>query len=175
MATNVDMSGDTLYVNDIFYNSATPGTLSGVSLSTQNANLASVSITTSTYAPTAAQSGSVFILSRLAGSTITLPVPVVGTIYDFSVGIINTSNSYKIITDAATTFLSGGILFDKALTVTRYEANGTTIRSLNFNGSTTGGAGIGDAFTLIAVSATQWSIQGMTLATGTLATPFATS
>lgn len=175
MATNVDMSGDTLYVNDIFFGSATPGTLSGTSLQTTVNNTVATSITTATYAPTAAQSGTTFILNRLAGSTITLPAPVIGIVYNFVIGVVNTSVAYKIITDATTTYLSGGVYFDKALTITRYDANGTTIRSLNLNATTTGGLGVGDSFQLVCCSATQWSIQGTTQASGTLATPFATS
>jgi len=128
-----------------------------------------------TLAPTAVQSGSTIILSRLAGSTITLPAPVVGLSFDFVVGIVNTSVAYKVITDASTTFLAGGVYIDKALAITRYDADGSTIRSINLNGTTTGGLTVGDYFRLKCITATQWSIEGTLSASGTLATPFATS
>jgi hypothetical protein len=91
--------------------------------------------------------------------------------------VVNTSNTYKVITDTTTTFLAGGVYMDKSLTVTRYAANGSTIRSINLAGSaqTTGGGTVGDYFKCVLVSPTQWHIEGTLSATGTLATPFATS
>lgn len=175
MATNVDMGGDTLYVNDIVYGDTTPGSLSGTSLSSQFSGGNTVSLTAATYAPTTSQAGAVFIFNRAAGTTVTLPAPVVGTTYTFAIGTVATSNAQKIITDAGTTFLLGGIYFDKSLTITRYDGNGSTHVSLNLNGTTTGGATIGDIFHLTCVSATEWSVEGTVTASGTLATPFATS
>ena len=175
MATNVDMGGDTLYVNDIVYGDTGPGNLSGTSLLTAQANAAVVSLTTATAAPTAGQSGATFIFNNLAGTTVTLPAPVVGTKYIFIVGTINTSVKNKVITSAGTVFISGSMFVNKAGTVTAYVADGTTDISVNFNGTTTGGAGIGDKFTLTCVSATEWGVDGTTQASGTLATPFATS
>ena len=55
-----------------------------------------------------------------------------------------------------------------------YAANGTTIRALSSNGTTTGGT-IGDRYKVTCISATQWAIDGQVVATGTAATPFATS
>ena len=121
------------------------------------------------------QTGTIALLSIAAGDTVTLPAPVVGTTFDFYVSIVPSGGSYKIITNSGSVFLAGGIFIDKALTVTRYAADGTTIRSINLNGSTTGGATIGDFIRLTAVTATQWSVQGIVTASGTLATPFATS
>lgn len=134
-----------------------------------------VSVTTATLAPTAAQSGTAFILNRLAGSTITLPVPVVGTRYSFYIGTVNTSVAYKIITDAATTFLAGGVYVDKSLTITRYDGDGSTHVSFNMNGTTTGGLSKGDYVTFTCISSTLWVVEGTYTASGTLATPFATS
>lgn len=134
-----------------------------------------VSVTAATLAPTSAQTGTMFMLNRLAGSTITLPVPVIGTRFSFYVGTVNTSVAYKIITDAATTFLTGGVYVDKSLTITRYDGDGSTHVSFNWNGTTTGGLTKGDYVTFTCIGATLWTVEGTCTASGTLATPFATS
>jgi len=175
MATNVDLSGDTLYVNDIFFGSTTPGTLSGTSLSTRLGASDVVSLTTATSAPTSSQTGTIFTFNRLAGTTVTLPAPVIGTTFTFVVGTVNTSLVNKVITSAGTIFITGSMIVNKAGTVTAYVADGSTDVAVSFNGTTTGGAGIGDTFTLTCLSATEWSCTGTTQASGTLATPFTTS
>lgn len=172
MATNVDMGGDTLYVQDIFYGDTTPGSLSGTSLSSQFSGGGTVSMTAATYAPTAAQSGEILIFNKSGGVTVTLPAPVIGLTYTFAIGTTSTAN--KIITSAGTIFLQGGLYFDKALTITRYDGNGSTHVSLNFNGTTTGGIA-GDIFHMTCLSATEWTVEGTVAASGTLATPFGTS
>ena len=53
-------------------------------------------------------------------------------------------------------------------------ANGTTHRSVNGNGTTTGGI-IGDNYRLTAINTTQWAVSGTMVNTGTAATMFATS
>lgn len=176
MATNVDLGGDTLYVNDIVFGDTAPGNLSGTTLSTAisgaglvvNANAATVALTT-------AQSGSVITFNRLAGSTVTLPTPAIGLSYTFIVGTVNTSSAYKVITSAGTVFIGGTMIINKAGVVTAYVADGSTDISVNLNGTTTGGLTIGDQFTLTCVTATEWSCTGTLTASGTLATPFATS
>ena len=45
-----------------------------------------VSITDSTYSPTAAQSGTIFSLNRAAGITVTLPAAAAGYVYEFHIG-----------------------------------------------------------------------------------------
>jgi len=176
MATNVDLGGNTLYVSDIFYGDNTPGNLSGSSLvSTLGGEGQGVSLTAATYTPTTAQNGSTFVFNVASGTTVTLPAPTVGLTYDFIVGTVATSNAQKIITNASGVHISGGIYIDKALAITRYDGDTTTIRSINLNGTTTGGATIGDRITLVGVSSTQWTVSGTVTASGTLATPFATS
>lgn len=168
MGQPIDLGGEDLYVNQVYTGNTGPGQLNKIG------DDVGVSLTANTTL-TSSQTGVTFILNALAGLTVTLPAPVVGTTFTFYVGTVPTSNAYKIITDASTTFLAGGIYVDKALTITRYDANGSTIRSISLNGTTTGGATIGDSITLVCVTATQWSIQGTYSASGTLATPFATS
>lgn len=122
------------------------------------------------------ESGALCLLDRAAGVVYTLPPPVVGMTFEFRATVSVTSNAYKVITNAATVFIVGGI---EASTLTAggqdfFVADGTTIVSLSAAGSTTGGL-IGERYVLTAISATQWSIHGVTCGSGTLATPFATS
>lgn len=171
MGTQVDMCGDDLYVNTIYTGNATPGSLT----QTVGNNQGAINVTAATLTLTAAQSGSTIILNRAAGCTITLPAAVVGANFTFVVGTVTTSNAHKVITSAGTVFLAGGLFFDKALTVTRYAADGSTIVSVNLNGTTTGGTAIGDLFTVDCTTSTIWNVSGTVTASGTLATPFATS
>lgn len=129
---------------------------------------------TRTLAPE--ESGALCLFDSAAGVVYTLPAPVVGMQFEFLVKTTITSNAAKIITDAATTFLVGAVVSANsgATTTTAYAANGTTIRALSSNGTTTGGT-IGDRYKVTAISSTQWAIDGQVVATGTTATPFATS
>lgn len=172
MPFKVDMAGDDLYVNNVYTNNATPGNLSGV---VGDIGGTGISLTTGTLTLTPAQNNGLFIFNVASGTTVTLPPPIVGLTYFFSIGTVATSNSQKVITNSASTFLAGGLNVDKALTVTRYAADGSTIRSINLNGTTTGGATVGDTFEVTAISSTVWNVTGITTASGTLATPFATS
>jgi hypothetical protein len=124
---------------------------------------------------TSQNNGATVLLDRAAGCTVTLPAPAAGLNFTFVVKVVPTSTAYKIITSAGTIFITGGLNFDKALTVTRYDGNATSIVSINLNGTTTGGAAIGDTFTLSCVTPTLWTASGTVMASGTLATPFATS
>lgn len=123
------------------------------------------------------ESGSLCLFDRAAGNVYTLPTPVVGLTFEFFVSVAVTSNAHKIITSSASEFLVGSIIMGDVTIATSgdvFEANGTTIRALSANGSTTGGL-IGEKYQVSAISATQWSIQGVCRGAGTLADPFATS
>jgi hypothetical protein len=170
MGTQVDMAGDDLYVNAIYTGNTTPGSLT----QTVADSAGSVSLTTATATLTPSQSGITFVFNSASGTTVTLPAATPGITYNFAIGTVATSNAQKVITPASV-FLTGGINFDKSLTVTRYAADNSTIRSINLNGTTTGGATIGDIFTITCVSSTSWTVSGTVTASGTLATPFATS
>lgn len=138
--------------------------------------LQTVSTYTTTQALTAAQSGSVILWNAAAGFTITLPAPVVGVQFLLAVLTSVTSSNHKVITDASTTFLVGGLALGEvaATTAPLFPANGSTIRSVTMNGTTTGGL-IGTYMELTCINSTQWLIQGQVLGSGSLATPFATS
>lgn len=124
-------------------------------------------------------SGALCIFDQAAGLQYTLPAPStlqIGAFFEFGTLVSVTSNSAKVLTDATTTFLVGSISIQTIATVTPagFSANGTTIRSVNGNGTTTGGL-IGDGFRVTLINTTQWYVTGLMIGSGTLATPFATT
>jgi hypothetical protein len=125
---------------------------------------------------TAADSGALCVWSTAAGYLYTLPTAAAGLWFDFLVATTITSVGAKVLTASASEFILGSFLQipDAAAQIVARNADGSTIRSWNGNGTTTGGYA-GDSFRLTAISATQWVISGIGLATGTEATAFATS
>lgn len=136
-----------------------------------------------TYAPTAAQSGTTFLLNRAAGTVVTLPAPVLGMKFNFVVTTAVTSNSYKIITDASTTLMQGVDLIALIGTAVGdselFQGNGTTHLSFNMNGTTTGGL-IGTQISMVCIATSAvpsglWQVNAVNFGSSTLATSFATS
>lgn len=124
---------------------------------------------------TAADSGAMCLFSTAAGYTYTLPAAEPGLWFDFVVHTTITSSAAKVIT-ASGDFLVGNFIqsTDSTYTSASHAADGSTIVAWSGNGSTTGGL-IGDWFRVTAISETQWHIYGMGRATGSEASPFATS
>jgi hypothetical protein len=124
---------------------------------------------------TAADSGAMCIWGAAAGYLYTLPAAAAGLWFDFLVGITITSSAAKVIT-ASGDFLLGNFIqsTDGTYTSASHAADGSTITSWNGNGTTTGGL-VGDWLRVVAISGTQWYVHGMGRATGSEATPFATS
>lgn len=129
---------------------------------------------TRTLAPE--ESGALCLFDSAAGVVYTLPAPQVGMQFEFLTKVTITSNSAKVITDSASTFVVGGaaLVNSGAATGQFFAANGTTHRSINGNGTTTGGI-IGDRIRFTAISSTVWAVDAVMNQTGTAATPFATS
>lgn len=125
----------------------------------------------------AEESGALCLFDRAAGIVYTLPAPAVGLTFEFLVTVAVTSNAHKVITDAATTFLLGGVIMGD-VTVAQsgdyFEADGSTHVAISAAGTTTGGL-LGERYVVTCISATQWVIHGVCHGAGTLATPFATS
>ena len=123
------------------------------------------------------ESGALCLLDAATGVVYTLPTPVVGMTFEFLVTVAVTSNAHKVITAAGTQFLVGKVIMGD-VTVAQsgdvFTADGTTIRALSAAGTTTGGL-LGETYKVVAISATQWAIDGVCHGAGTLATPFATS
>lgn len=122
---------------------------------------------------TAKDSGAICLLDSATANYI-LPTPVIGMTFEFRTTV--TATAGKVITNAATEFLLGALSIQTIETVTTacFAANGVTIRSINTNGTSTGGL-TGDKFTVTAISTTQWVVEGILIGYGVLATPFATT
>jgi hypothetical protein len=125
---------------------------------------------------TAKESGALCLFDSAAGVVYTLPSPTIGMTFEFMTTVTRTSNAHKVITALATEFILGaiGTMNNAATTAEAFAADGSTIRAVSSNGTTTGGI-IGDRYRLTALSTTQWLIEGMLINSGTAATPFATS
>lgn len=121
------------------------------------------------------EAGALCMYDLAAGVAYTLPAPVIGMEFNFGVSVTRTSNAHKVTTDAATSFITGGIWLGNsgAATGEFFAADGTTIIKVTSNGTTTGGI-IGDYYTLTAISSTVWFAHGQMNQTGTAATPFST-
>jgi hypothetical protein len=89
-----------------------------------------------------------------------------------------TATAIKVITGASDFLLGQSIIgVDAGATagsMVMYAANGTSTRSINLNGTTTGGIK-GSYFTIVATAANVYMVYGKLIGSGTLATPFATS
>ena len=121
----------------------------------------------------AADSGALVMFDRAAGIVYTLPAPVAGMTFDFCVIVTGTA-SYSIDTDAATTFIGGG-LAGQSTTAGGGDFFPATISStvsIDLDDTTTG-EDAGGYFTMTAISSTVWIVGGVTAGSGTLATPFA--
>lgn len=125
----------------------------------------------------AEESGSLCVFDRAAGIVFTLPAPVEGMQFDFVVKTSITSNAAKVITNAATVFLTGAIMTG-SLTLAEagacFAGDGSTHVAISMNGSTTGGLK-GGRIRFTALSATSWYVEGIAVGSGTTATMFATS
>ncbi len=97
--------------------------------------------------------------------------------FEFRVTVAITSGAAKVITNAGTVFLIGSVMggsFTVADSGDVFQGNGTTHAALSMSGTTTGGL-VGGSLKFTAISATQWSVEGSFVGSGTLADPFATS
>lgn len=134
--------------------------------------------TAATYTITAAESGTLFLMNKASGIVFTLPAPAVGLYYDFQVNTSVTSNAYKWSTATqGTDFFNGQVLTidtDTAASPVAHAGNGTTHDNISMNGTTTGGL-IGTRLRIECVSSTLWTVSGPNMASGIVATPFATS
>jgi hypothetical protein len=126
---------------------------------------------------TAEQSGALVLLGVATGATLTLPAPSEGMQFDVSVSVSRTSNSYKIITNAATVFLKGAYMAGDATVAQSgdvFTLDGTSHVALTIDGDTKGGL-VGGHLRFTAISSTVWFVEGLVIGTGTMATAAATS
>lgn len=125
-------------------------------------------------------SGSTVLLDRAAGIVITLPLAVPGLVYDFVVTTSVTTNSYKVITGAATEFLLGGytnVDTDTSNAVAVFTGNGSTHIAVTQAAASTNATGglKGSILRFQCLSTTLWKVSGMVQGAGVAATAFATS
>lgn len=129
---------------------------------------------------TAAQSGQTVLMDRAAGIVFTLPTPVVGLEYSFYVKTSVTSNSYKVITDAGTTLLTGtviGVNTASSDALLAFSGNGSSHISVLMNSASTNATGglIGTWLRFKCISSTLWLVNGIINAGTTFTTPFSTT
>ena len=146
-----------------------------------------VNITSSTYAPTKAQSGTIFTLNLAAGITITLPAAEAGLIYEFHVGTTFTGDSWIINAASSADTLQGGILFYDVTdlgSMTKLSEGVDTIawaqpaaadHQLVVDASTTTltkGGNLGSHIKYQCITDALWYVSGQMIGDGTLVTPF---
>lgn len=136
-----------------------------------------VNVTGSTITLTAAShAGRLIGLNAAAGVTATLPAATAtGDQYRFVVSIVPTSNQHRINV-VGNDSMRGTAIFesDNATDGTVSFVTAADTDQLNMNGTTTGGASIGDHVTLTDILADVWAVQVQASASGTEATPFST-
>ncbi len=136
---------------------------------------ANVSSLTSATTLTVADSGTTYLLDSASGVTVTLPTAQAGLVYKFIVQTSVTSNSYKITAGSSNGFLIGGITEATAGGAADvFTGDGATDISVTMNGTTTGGL-LGTVITIACVTTGLWEVGGVNIASGTIATPFATT
>ena len=121
------------------------------------------------------ESGALCLFDRAAGIVYTLPAPLVGLEFDFLITIEGSGASYSIDTDAATTFIGGGIATVSTSLAEGGESFPATIASdvsCDFDGATAGRL-VGTQVKFTCISATEWVCKGVMHGVGTLVTPFA--
>jgi predicted Fe-S protein YdhL (DUF1289 family) len=123
----------------------------------------------------ATHDGKTLLLGEVGGDaqlTVTLPAATgSGAIFHFVVSVVNTSNYIIQVTGDDT--IDGTImaLADGGDTVVGFEADGTD-DTITLNGTTTGGAAIGDWVELRDIATDQYVVSGQITATGNETTPF---
>jgi len=137
--------------------------------------ISGVGNTTTAYQLKSSDSGALCLFDAADGVIYTLPAPIVGMQFDFLVTVAGTSNAYSINTDAATTFIGGGIGSFSTTVAEGGDSFPATISStvsIDLDSDVTGRL-VGTAFKLICLSSTTWGVSGNLHGVGTLATPFA--
>ena len=95
-----------------------------------------------------------------------------GVMYTFV--LPTAATAVKIVTTSGDFLLGSVDMATAGGATSTFTANGTTIRSINLNGTTTGGIA-GTVVNVFVLAANTYIVQGQLIGSGTLATPFATS
>jgi hypothetical protein len=176
---------ESLVVNGTAVSSTDIGAVVGVIATPAEINRATdvsnrvVILTATTAITEALHEGKTLVMKEAGGNalcTFTLPAATGGGArYRFVVGEVNTSN--YVIKSVAGADLMEGIIFgasttDSATDAARTWLSGATDDTITLNGTTTGGAALGDWIELEDLSATGWFVRGMVSQSGAEATPF---
>lgn len=135
-----------------------------------------VTLTASLTLDVATHEGKVLLLGEVGGDAllaVVLPAATgSGARYHFKVSVVNTS-SYTIDT-AGSDIFKGTImgLNDAADTVSGWETSASTTDTITLNGTTMGGASIGDWVEVVDIATGVWSVAGQVTQSGSEATPF---
>jgi len=127
-----------------------------------------------TAAPTAAQSGTVFVFDGTA-CTVTLPAAAAGLEYFFVVKTTQTGDA--VITTESSDKISGAIFNTRASlnqtnlsnTATVVDGIPATTNTLTFNGTTKGGV-IGSYVHIVGMATNKYHVNGVLISTGTMVT-----
>ena len=139
---------------------------------------AMLSLATSTVLSNQYHVGKILLLTG-TGSAFTQTLPAAagtGKMYRFVVGAVNTSNH---VIDAGS---EGADFFGNVITNSTGDTPdlaqpwvaATNDNTITLNGTTTGGAGVGDWIDCIDIATNKWMVRGVTTTTSTEATPFST-
>ena len=133
--------------------------------------------TTYPYILKPAESGALCVHGAADGAAWILPPAEAGLWFEFLATVSVTASDVYSVTCSSGDFIIG-IIIGGNLTIGASggfgTADGSTHLGLSQNGSTTGGL-IGDSFVLTAINSSQWAMtQGVSIGSGTNATPFVT-
>lgn len=138
-----------------------------------------VTLVATTAITVADHEGKTCVLADVGGDTlVTLTLPAAtasGARFRFVVGVVNTS-SYVFKSVVGTDLMEGVIIgastTDSATDAARTWLSGASDDTVTLNGTTMGGAAIGDWIEFEDISATGWAVRGMVTQSGSEATPF---
>lgn len=117
-------------------------------------------------------SGSVIELDSADGVAVTLPEATRGLEYHFVVKTsVTASDVYEILTQTSDKIRGVLVAAINDTASKSFAADGTTDK-ISMNGSTTGGL-LGGYFTLVSDLDGVWTVRGINVSSGSVATPFA--
>ena len=179
-------SGSVAVIADEFGNNYVNGNITAVDTIELNSSatlnqVLTVENVTASDSVTAAESGKMFVFNDVDGAVLTLPDSgagdIVGTYFDFVIGVTATSNAHKVVCADTTNEAMFGMIWmsdsdedDSELFDARVSDAFSAISS---NGTTTGIQG--SMYRVTNIAADKWQVEGNVIGTGTVATPFATS
>ena len=152
----------------------------GVKITGQELNI--ISGSNATLLLTTSQSGSVVLLDRAGGITVTLPTATASTIgmyFDFVVTVTGVGTSptgmYKIVPAVATELLIGGYFASGTGVLSAFQSLTTTSNKSFVMDADTEGRITGTKLRFTCLSTTLWSVEGIAVCSGTPSTAFSTS